>query len=112
MANITFVIDDEQLRQMKVIAAKHQTSINALVRDYFALLTSSGLAETETMNGNLQALFDYSIGRVGRHKAKTFLGIDDLTLATMLRRTGFPPPRATLEEENRMLEEIKDIHFA
>lgn len=112
MANITFVIDDEQLRQMKVIAAKHQTSINALVRDYFSHLTSSGLAETEGMNGNLQALFDYSIGRIGRHRAKTFLGVDDLTLATMLRRAGFPPPRATLEEENRMLEEIKDIHFA
>lgn len=112
MANITFVIDDEQLRQMKVIAAKHQTSINALVRDYFSLLTSSGLVEAETMNGNLQALFDYSIGKMGRHKAKTFLGVDDLTFATMLRRTGFPPPRATLEEENRMLEEIKGIHFA
>ncbi len=112
MANITFVIDDEQLRQMKVIAAKHQISINALVRDYFSHLTSSGLAATESMNGNLQTLFDYSIGRIGRHKAKAFLGVDDHTLATMLRDTGFPPPRATLEEENRMLEEIKDIHFA
>jgi hypothetical protein len=29
---------------MKVIAAKHQTSINALVRDYFSYLTSSGIA--------------------------------------------------------------------
>jgi len=111
MANITFVIDDEQLRQMKVIAAKHQTSINALVRDYFSHLTSSGLSQTEVMNGNLQALFDYSIGRIGRHRAKTFLGVDDLTLATMLRHAGFPPPRAMLEEEDRMLEEIKDIHF-
>ena len=112
MPNITFVIDDEQLRQMKVIAAKHQTSLNALVRDYFTHLTSNGLSETEAMSGNLQALFDYSIGRIGRHKAKAFLGVDDINFATMLRRAGFPPPRAMLEEENRMLEEIKDIHFA
>jgi hypothetical protein len=111
MPNITFVIEDEQLRQMKVIAAKHKTSINALVRDYFSHLISSGLAETEVMNGNLQALFDYSIGRIGRHRAKSFLGVDDLNLTTMMRSAGFPPPRATREEEDRMLEEIKDIHF-
>lgn len=111
MANITFTFDDEQLRQMKVIAAHQQTSINALVRDYFAHLISSGLAETDSMNGNLQTLFDYSVGKIGRHKAKEFLGVDDVTLVKMLRQSGFPPPRATIEEENRMLEEIKDIHF-
>ena len=111
MANITFVIDDELLRQMKIIAATHQTSINALVRDYFSHLASSGLAEVEVMNGNLQSLFDYSIGKIGRHRVKTLLGVDDLTLTNMLRQAGFPPPRATLEEEDRMLKEIKDLHF-
>jgi hypothetical protein len=30
----------------------------------------------------------------------------------MLRQAGFPPPRATIEQEDRMLEEIKDIHLA
>lgn len=112
MANITFVIADEQLRQMKVLAAKHQTSINALVRDYFSHLTASGLADSDGMNGNLQTLFDYSIGKIGRHKAKSFLGVDDFALTHMLRSAKLPPPRATAEEENRMLEEIKDIHFA
>lgn len=112
MANITFVVEDEQLRQMKVIAAKHETSLNAMVRDFFAHLIASGLAETETMNGNLQALFDYSIGRISRHKARTRLGVDDRSLATMLRQAGFPPPRASEAEEDRMLDEIKDIHFS
>ena len=112
MANITFVFDDEQLRQMKVIAAKHQTSINALVRDYFSYLTTRGIAEDDGMNGNLQTLFDYSIGKIGRHKAKATLGVDDLTLTVMLRNAKFPPPRATIEQENRMLDEIKEIHFA
>ena len=112
MANITFVLDDEQLRQMKVIAAKHQTSLNALVRDYFSSLTTSGVADDDRMNGNLQTLFDYSIGKMGRHKAKAALGVDDLTLTLMLRNAKFPPPRATTEQENRMLDEIKDIHFA
>jgi hypothetical protein len=36
------------------------------------------------MNGNLQVLFDYSIGRIGRHKAMSFLGVDDVALTAML----------------------------
>jgi hypothetical protein len=111
MANITFVVDDEQLRQMKVIAAEHETSINALVRNYFAHLTASGLADAEAMNGNLQTLFDYSMGKCSRHQARKALGVDDATLTTLLRQTGFPPPRASTEQEDKMLEEIKDIHF-
>ena len=111
MANITFVIEDEQLRQMKVIAAKYQTSINALVRDYFSHLIASGISQDDRMNGNLQPLFEYSMGRMGRHKAKVVLGVDDNTLTTMLRQAHFPPPRSSLDEENRMLDKIKDLHF-
>lgn len=112
MANITFGIDDSLLRDVKVIAAKHETSVNALVRNYFAHLVASGLQDTDSLTGNLQTLFDYSIGRIGRHKARSFLGVDDATLTSMLRQSGFPPPRATQEQEDRMLDDIKDIHFA
>ena len=112
MANITCVIDDSLLRQVKVIAAQHESSVTALVRNYFAHLVESGLQETETTTGNLQALFDYSVGRIGRHRAKAFLGVEDDVLTSMLRQAGFPPPRATIEQEDRMLEEIKDIHLA
>ena len=112
MANITFVIDDGQLRQIKIIAAQHDTSVNALVRSHFAHLVASGLQETDAMNGNLRTLFDYSVGRVGRHKAKALLGVGDDVLTCMLRQAGFPPPRASIEQEDRMLEDIKDIHLA
>ena len=111
MANITFVIDDEQLRQMKIIAATYQTSINALVRDYFSHLTSSGLVKQDQMTGNLQTLFDYSTGRISRRKAMNALGVDDFSLAEMLRAAQFPPPRAPVEQENQMLEDIKHIHL-
>ena len=111
LAKITFDFDNEQLRQMEVIAAKHQTSINALVHDYFAHVIASGIADDDGMNGNLQALFDYSIGKIGRNKAKAALGVDDVTLTVMLRCAKFPPPRASFEHENRMLDEIKDIDF-
>ncbi|TWO68074.1 hypothetical protein FN976_24365 [Caenimonas sedimenti] len=112
MTNVTFGIDDAMLREVKVIAAKRNTSVNALVRSYFAHLIESGVQDSESMNGNLQTLFDYSVGRIGRHRAKSFLGVDDPTLTAMLRQAGFPPPRASQEEEDRMLDEIKDIHLS
>lgn len=64
-----------------------------------------------TMNGNLQILLDYSMGRIGRAKARKALGVEDMILIQMLSASGFPPPRASLELEDEMLEGIKDIHF-
>ena len=109
--NITFSLDESTIRQIKGIAAQHDTSINAIVRGYFAHLVSSGLHEKNVMNGNLQTLFDYSIGRIGRAQAKNNLGVEDKMLAQMLLGAGFPPPRTGLEQEDAMLEDIKDIHF-
>ena len=110
-ANITFSLDEAQIRQVKGIAAQHDVTIVAVVRDYFAQLCSSGLQQKDVMNGNLQTLFDYSVGRMGRGQAKKALGVDDKMLTQMLRGAGFPPPRASLEQEEAMLEEIEDIHF-
>lgn len=112
MSNITFSIDDSVLRRIKVVAAQHGTSINAMVRDYFSSLLDSGLEEAGTLNGNQRMLFDYSVGRIGRSRVRKVLGVDDATLALMMRASGFPPPRASVEQENAMLDEIKDIHLA
>jgi hypothetical protein len=112
MPNITFSIEEDLLLQMKVFAAKGNTSINALVRDHFAHLISSGVTDSDSMNGNLQTLFAYSIGRISRHKARQSLGVDDTKLALMLREAGFPPPRASSDQEDAMLESIKNVHLA
>ena len=71
----------------------------------------SGIQDAYTMDGNLRTLFDYSVGRIGRAKARKTLAVDDVIFTQMLRAAGFPPPRASIEQENAMLEEIKDIHF-
>jgi hypothetical protein len=75
---------------------------------YFA---SSGIGETDAMNGNLQTLFAYSMGNIGRKKARDSLGVDDLSLSLMLRQAGFPPPRASQDEEDKMLDEIQHIRL-
>jgi len=111
MSNITFSIDESILRRVKVVAAQHGTSINAMVRDYFSSLLASGIDDADTMNGNQRTLFDYSVGGTGRSRARKILGVDDATLTLMMRAAGFPPPRASSEQENEMLDEIKDIHL-
>ncbi|WP_297505746.1 hypothetical protein [Ferrovum sp.] len=109
--NITFSLDEDQIRQVKVIAAQRNVTIVSIVRDYFSMLCASGLHDKEVLNGNMQVLFDYSIGRIGRFQAKKILGVSDGVLTTMMRASGFPPPRATPEQEDAMLEEIKDIRL-
>lgn len=43
MANLTVVIDDELLRRARIRALEHNTSVNALVRDYLTSFADSGV---------------------------------------------------------------------
>jgi hypothetical protein len=107
MPNITFVLDEDLLREVKVIAARYDTSLNALVGDYLRHLASSGLVSTEEgeLNGNLETLFRYSIGHLTREEARATLGTDDARLTQLLRMAGFPPPRSPKAEEDAQVEE-------
>jgi plasmid stability protein len=40
MKNITLAIDEEVLREARIYAAKHNTTVNALVRDYLTQLVA------------------------------------------------------------------------
>lgn len=104
-------VSDDLLSKIKLITEQNETDINSLVNNYLSNLADSELYDNYAMIGNLRALFNYSTGRISRGEAKNALGTDDWRLTTMLRMAGFPPPRATIEQENAMLEEIKDIHF-
>lgn len=111
MANITFNLDNDLIRKAKVLAAQNGTSINSITKDYLAHIVESGLQESDAMNGNLQILFQYSIGQVGRMKARRMLGVEDAGLTKMLNAAGLPPPRANLIQEDAMLKEIRDVRL-
>ena len=109
MPNITFSLDKDLLREVKVIAARYDTSLNALVRDYFRHLADSGVVADGEMNGNLERLFLYSIGRLSRSEACRELGADDFRLTQMLRMAGFPPPRSSKADEDAQVEKIVEL---
>ncbi len=112
MAKIEIEVLDNLLEKVKLIAEQSGRDVNSLLSDYLSNLAESGLDEADLMDGNLRALFDFSIGRVGRREAMDRLGVDGFRLSMMLREAGFPPPRASIERENEMLEEIRDIHLS
>jgi hypothetical protein len=103
MPNITFSFDEDLLREVKVLAARYDTSLNSLVRDYFQHLSESGLSSGDRLDGNLQTLFLYSIGRLTREETCASLGVDDLRLTQLLRGAGFPPPRSPKSDEESQI---------
>lgn len=46
MANLTLSVDEELLKQCRLYALQHDTSVNALVREYLASLVA-GVADAE-----------------------------------------------------------------
>lgn len=109
MPNITFSLDEELIREVKVIAARHDTSLNGLVRDYFRHLAQSGLVSEGRMDGNLRMLFSYSVGHLTRKETKDALGVDDARLTELLRTAGFPPPRSPKSEEDAQVEKTVEL---
>lgn len=109
MSNITFNFEDDLIKRAKVLAAQNSTSVNSIVKDYLAHVVDSGLQEEDAMNGNMQILFNYSIGKISRMRARRMLGTDDAVLTQMMRAAGLPPPRANLAQEEAMLKEIEGV---
>ena len=64
MKNITLAIDDQVLDQVRQIAARKKTTVNALVRDYLTRIASEESRIAEARKG-LKELMDNSTARLG-----------------------------------------------
>jgi hypothetical protein len=71
MKNITLAIDEAVLRGVRIYAAEHETTVNALVRDFLTGLAGEKLAAAELEERRAQArrelveLSKRSAGRLG-----------------------------------------------
>jgi hypothetical protein len=64
MKNITLSVEEQVLERVKVYAAEHRTTVNALVRNYLERIARSEDRAREAMR-ELRALSDRSTAEVG-----------------------------------------------
>ena len=109
--NITLSLDDELIGAAKSLAARHGTSVTALVR--IALerqIAVDGEVNTSGASGALQALCDYSMGRIPRRAAMDQLGLVDYgQLLELLSQAGLPHPVVPIGVRRQMAEQMIDV---
>jgi hypothetical protein len=92
--NFTGAVDRELLKRAKVIAAKSDTSINALFNAELRYLVETFEAAEVSSNQNFKTLLDFSLGRIDDLTAMNTLGIDSQEdLFLFLAQAHLPMPR-------------------
>ncbi len=100
--NFTGSVDKDLLKRAKIIAAKTDTSVNALFNAELRYLVETFEAADTIGNQNFRTLIDFSLGRLSDDKAMQALGIDgEEDLFLLMAQAHLPMPRlpdvATLE---------------
>lgn len=105
--NFTGSVDRDLLRRAKVIAAKSETSINALFNAELRYLVETFEAAELSGNQNFKTLLNFSLGRIDDHAALTALGIDNQEdLFLLMTRAHLPMPRLPEAATQRMADSL------
>jgi hypothetical protein len=92
--NFTGAVDRELLKRAKIIAAKSDTSVNALFNAELRHLVETFEAAEAAGNQNFKSLLDFSLGRADDHKTMANLGIDSQEdLFLLMAQAHLPMPR-------------------
>lgn len=108
--NFTGAVDRELLKRAKIVAAKAETSINALFNAELRYLVETFEAAEATGNQNYRSLLDFSLGRIDDLAAMTALGIDsEEDLFLLMTQSRLPMPRLPAATTQGMLNELKAL---
>lgn len=90
----TCAVDRDLLKRAKLVAAKADTSINALFNAKLRHSVETFEAAEAAGNQNFRTLLDFSLGRIDHHAATNALGIDsDEDLFLLMTQAHLPMPR-------------------
>lgn len=108
--NFTGSVDRELLRRAKIVAAKSDTSINALFNAELRHLVETFEAAETSGNQNFRVLLDFSLGRLTSLDAMRALAIDtDEELFLLMARAHLPMPRLSDSVTRGMTEQLKKL---
>jgi hypothetical protein len=108
--NFTGAVDRDLLKRAKILAAKSDTSVNALFNAELRYLVETFEAAEASNNQNFRALLDFSLGRIDDNHAMQALGIDsDEDLFLLMAQAHLPMPRLPESNVNRMVDDLNAL---
>lgn len=108
--NFTGSVERDLLRRAKIIAAKTDTSVNALFNAELRYLVETFEAAETGNNQNFRVLCDFSLGRTDYRTAMQTLGIDsDEDLFLLMAQARLPMPRLPDSSTRQMVGQLADL---
>ena len=108
--NFTGAVERDLLKRAKILAAKTDTSVNALFNAELRYLVETFEAAEAGSNQNFRTLLDFSLGRITDLQAKQQLGIEsDEDLFLLLAQAHLPMPRLPDAVTQSMVEVLKAL---
>jgi hypothetical protein len=108
--NFTGAVDRELLKRAKILAAKSETSVNALFNAELRYLVETFEAAEASGNQNFRTLLDFSFGRIDDSQAMSALGIDsDEDMFLLMAQAHLPMPRLPEPSTRRMIEDLNAL---
>jgi hypothetical protein len=105
--NFTGAVDRDLLKRAKVIAAKSDTSVNALFNAELRHLVETFEAAEASNNQNFKTLLDFSLGRADDKDAMAALGIDSQEdLFLLMAQAHLPMPRLSQTSTQSMVDSL------
>jgi hypothetical protein len=106
--NFTGSVPKELLKRAKIVAAKMDTSINALFNFQLNYLVDTFEQSEQNINDNYHALFEFSIGKIDYRQVMDRLAIDsEEDLFLLMVQAHLPMPRLSSERTEAMVEELQ-----
>jgi len=110
MVNFTGSVDRDLLKRAKIIAAKTDTSVNALFNAELRHLVETFEASETSGNSNFKLLLDFSLGRMSDEAAKLGLGIDSVEdLFLLMAQAHLPMPRLSETTTRSMVDSLHTL---
>ncbi len=108
--NFTGAVDRDLLKRAKIIAAKTDTSVNALFNAELRYLVETFEAAEASGNQNYRTLLDFSLGRIDDHAAMSALGIDsEEDLFLLMAQAHLPMPRLPDATTQEMVDSLNKL---
>ena len=108
--NFTGAVDRDLLKRAKVIAAKTDTSVNALFNAELRHLVETFEAAEVSGNQNFKVLLDFSLGRLNGAVAMQALGIDgEEDLFLLMAQAHLPMPRLPEAVTRDMVDQLNSL---